>query len=71
MVSSCFNAGCCVPFRHLRQGKLFAFQITVASHENVRSGRPEWFWLCRQCASRFTLILEETRVRCVRRNDAN
>jgi hypothetical protein len=68
MLSSCFKADCRAPFRYLRQGKLFAFQIRPVSRDGflVRSAPPEFFWLCDNCASQFTLILEQgTRVRCV------
>jgi len=65
MLSVCANTGCSAGFRYLRQGKLFAF-YTESNGALVQSARPEFFWLCADCASRFTLILEEkSHVTCV------
>ena len=48
MVSQCVNPACRASFLYLRQGKLFA----------VRAGHLaalEFFWLCDNCATNFTL----------------
>ena len=48
MVSQCVNPACRASFLYLRQGKLFA----------VRAGHLaplEFFWLCDNCATNFTI----------------
>jgi hypothetical protein len=62
MLSKCANPGCPAPFLYLHQGKLFRMDIsfevpvTNAATEGSRLGRrPEFFWLCDQCAVLVTL----------------
>jgi hypothetical protein len=66
VVGECANRDCGAPFRYFRDGRLFAFELsgrwpsggekTTADHRSV-----EHFWLCGQCASTLTLILERDR----------
>lgn len=70
MLHKCANPDCSIPFRHLREGKLF-----LAENEHLprrRSGsrrtrmaaslrRLEHYWLCAQCAQQFTLAYDAER----------
>ena len=66
MVGKCANRNYGAPFRYFRDGRLFAFELSsrwpreaaksMADHRSV-----EHFWLCGQCASTLTLILERDR----------
>lgn len=67
MVSKCANPQCATPFRYFRDGRLIPVPETP-NHDNhcARSTGVEWFWLCRECASQFTLIVDaELGVACV------
>jgi len=61
MLHKCANPTCTVPFRSLREGKLFLaetspYDINSAFNGNRRKlRRREHFWLCDACASHFTL----------------
>ncbi len=61
MVSKCANPKCSESFRYLREGRLFHFEATV-NHKHTRGSstvrRPEYFWLCANCAATFTIIAE-------------
>lgn len=61
MLRKCANPACIVPFRSLREGKLF---IAEAPHSvpdalsdglRKRAPRREHFWLCQACSGHFTL----------------
>ena len=67
MVSRCANPQCAATFRYFRDGRLIAVPKTVADHAYCpRRTDVEWFWLCRKCASQFTLIVDaELGVACV------
>lgn len=59
MLQKCANPACAVPFRSLREGKLFLAE-TFLDSEAVASGRRkqprrEHFWLCEACACHVTL----------------
>jgi hypothetical protein len=69
MLHKCANPNCSIPFRHLREGKLF-----LAENEHPprrRNGslrvrtpsvrRIEHYWLCAQCAQQFTLAYDAER----------
>ena len=69
MLSHCANSQCRKPFLKLRDGKLFLVQIArltrpgEAAHPHFLHARKqqrlvEHFWLCDQCASRWTLIYD-------------
>ncbi len=61
MLHKCANPACTVPFRSLRDGKLFLAEtspsdVSAASDGNRRKlRRREHFWLCDVCAAHFTL----------------
>lgn len=61
MLQKCANPSCTVPFRSLREGKLFLAEIHPNhddSHLNItrrRAWRREHYWLCQACSSHFTL----------------
>ncbi len=67
MVSTCANPDCLAPFRRLTEGRLI---VVDRQHRAPSSGvpvsRPEYFWLCDQCAPRLTLVIgPENLVSCV------
>ena len=61
MLHKCANPACTVPFRSLREGKLFLAE-TLPSDLNAsfdgnrrKVRRREHFWLCNACSAQFTL----------------
>lgn len=60
MLHKCANPACTIPFRSLREGKLFLAE-TFPSDLNGFEGnrrklrRREHFWLCEACSAHFTL----------------
>jgi hypothetical protein len=65
MVTKCANPACGEPFRYLRGGKLFLVDLphSSASPANgnalARQGRTaEYFWLCDQCCSKLTVVVD-------------
>jgi hypothetical protein len=77
MLSRCANSQCSKPFLRLREGKLFLVETDcVAKHSVVKPGevgaplyvrerqpqrQVEHYWLCDDCASRWTLIYDRDR----------
>jgi len=67
MLHKCANPGCTVPFRSLREGKLFlAETFTPDTAESFDGNRRkirkrEHFWLCAACSAHFTLHFDPTR----------
>jgi hypothetical protein len=61
MLAKCANVSCSQPFRYLREGKLFRLDPI---RFNGRGSFPhkEWFWLCGECATKFTLRVESGEV---------
>jgi len=65
MLHKCANPTCTVPFRSLREGKLFLAE-TIPSDNSGFDGnrrklrRREHFWLCDVCSSHFTLRFDTT-----------
>jgi hypothetical protein len=60
MLQKCSNPACSVPFRSLREGKLFVTENRDPQAErrgpsSIRKLRHEHFWLCESCSSHFTL----------------
>jgi hypothetical protein len=60
MLSKCANPLCAAPFRYLHEGRIFNFEIEVAS---VDSGempmlRIEHFWLCGRCIQTLRIVLD-------------
>jgi len=73
MVSNCANPKCSVPFRHLKEGRLFVIDPRDRAHRGA--GRSslglECFWLCEQCTPRLTLAVGPgERVSCVSRSES-
>ena len=66
MLHKCANPGCSVPFRSLREGKLFlAETFTNDPDSNFdgnrrKSRKREHFWLCGACSAHFTLHFDAT-----------
>ncbi len=61
MLSKCANPACSTPFRYLRDGKLFEIESKVGAEpsavgERKTVRRVEFFWLCGECSSEFTVI---------------
>jgi len=65
MVTKCANPACGEPFRYLRGGKLFLVDL-LRSSAGPGNGRPvthqnrtaEYFWLCDQCCSMLTVVVD-------------
>jgi hypothetical protein len=62
MLRKCANPTCTVPFRSLREGKLFLAEIFFSDDDEApanrgrrKQPRREHFWLCQACACHFTL----------------
>jgi len=60
MLRKCANPACTVPFRSLREGKLFVAEATPAEQDGRQGHRQklqrhEHFWLCQACSGHFTL----------------
>jgi hypothetical protein len=57
MLRKCANPACAVPFRSLREGKLFLAEASSYDSDAARKKVPrrEHFWLCASCSSHFTL----------------
>ncbi len=61
MLHKCANPSCSVPFRSLREGKLFLAETLPSDFSPAFDGqrrrlrRREHFWLCDACAAHFTL----------------
>ena len=66
MLHKCANPICNVPFRSMREGKLFLAETfppdmneaLATTRRKLR--RREHFWLCDGCAAQFTLRLDTT-----------
>lgn len=62
MLSKCSNPECSAHFLYLHSGKLFRrdSKSIPARHEyaSQHSGGVEFFWLCDNCAGRFTLVAD-------------
>jgi hypothetical protein len=56
MVSKCANPQCTDEFRYFRGGKLFRFQFADAP-QAPSIKRTKFYWLCQDCAPRYTLRL--------------
>lgn len=56
MLGRCANPACLEPFRRLDDGKLFRVE---SDPYRAAGEKPEYFWLCRGCASEMTLSLDE------------
>jgi len=66
MLHKCANPGCTVPFRSLREGKLFlaeTFMPETAEFDGNRRKlrKREHFWLCAACSLHFTLHFDASR----------
>jgi hypothetical protein len=66
MVTKCANPSCNASFQYLRGGKLFRVDLPHASaatangHAALRPHRTsEYFWLCDECCSQLTLMVDE------------
>jgi hypothetical protein len=66
MLQKCANPGCSVPFRSLREGKLFVSENLAADLDGAFDGnrrktrKREHFWLCGACSVHFTLHFDST-----------
>lgn len=63
MLSHCANSQCGKPFLKLREGKLFLVERERVTGENIPAALVraqqhliEHFWLCDECATRWTLV---------------
>jgi len=66
MLHKCANPGCTVPFRSLREGKLFVSETAVNEFKDSFDGnrrktrRREHFWLCGACSVHYTLYFDSS-----------
>ena len=66
MLHKCANPACAVPFRSLRDGKLFLAETFPSDINDFFDGnrrkirRREHFWLCDACSAHFTLRFDQT-----------
>jgi len=66
MLHKCANPSCTVPFRSLREGKLFLAETFPSDLNDAYNGnrrklrRREHFWLCNACSLHFTLRFDHT-----------
>ncbi|HUE51880.1 MAG TPA: hypothetical protein VMO80_06050 [Terriglobales bacterium] len=66
MLHKCANPACTVPFRSLREGKLFLAETFPSDASGAFDGnrrklrRREHFWLCDACSTHFTLRFDPT-----------
>jgi hypothetical protein len=66
MLHKCANPACKVPFRSLREGKLFLAETFPSDSSRPFDGtrrklhRREHFWLCGICSTQFTLRFDPT-----------
>ena len=72
MLSQCANAQCSKPFLRLREGKLFLVETERMVKPGKATGpsfvrgqamqrRVEHFWLCDDCARRYSLVYDRDR----------
>lgn len=66
VLHKCANPACLVPFRKLRQGKLFLVERKSLEESTLRraqrgqpANRIEYYWLCDECAFALTLSYEK------------
>jgi hypothetical protein len=58
MLGKCTNPSCSVPFRYLRDGRLFRLE----ADPRFRTSKPyklEFFWLCDRCSPRMSLRISD------------
>ena len=58
MLSKCLNSDCGIPFRYLRDGRIFHLEISPANGPPAFAVRREYFWLCGQCCTRLTVVVK-------------
>ena len=51
MIGLCANPNCKRELRYLREGKVYAFQLSTETNNT----RLKHFWLCRECSKRMIL----------------
>lgn len=66
MLHKCANPACTIPFRSLREGKLFLAETFPSDVNSTYEGtrrklrQREHFWLCDDCAAHFTLRFDSS-----------
>lgn len=68
MLHKCANPSCSIPFRHLREGKLFLAETEyfpgkqTTTRGSLRLARRiEHYWLCDECSQQLTLAFDQER----------
>ena len=56
MLSKCANPICVVPFRYLREGKIF--NVEIKKTDKFGQLKIEHFWLCESCSKTLKVIVE-------------
>jgi hypothetical protein len=62
MVRKCANPACSVPFRKLREGRVFVVEVEghLVSGGSGCSRQPHYFWLCNSCCRTMTVVVEKS-----------
>ena len=69
VLDKCSNPSCRESFRYLQHGRLFRLESDPNTCP-LNPKRPEYFWLCRNCAGKMTLRLDDNaRVTTLRVSD--
>jgi len=56
VVAKCANPICVVPFRYLREGKIF--NIEIKKNDGCGQLKIEHFWLCESCSKSLKVVVE-------------
>jgi hypothetical protein len=68
MISTCANPSCSTPLRYLRDGRIYQFEVRSCSTSSTGTKDPAGkkavrqvchFWLCGECSSQLTLVLDQ------------
>ncbi|MGA7884365.1 MAG: hypothetical protein WCA44_01390 [Acidobacteriaceae bacterium] len=72
MVSNCANPKCGKPLHYLREGRIFAFEVStgVDGPNGKRTRRLEHFWLCGACTQTMTVQQSADGIHAVLRTPA-
>lgn len=72
MVSNCANPKCGKPLHYLREGRIFAFEVSTGKDaaNAKRTRRLEHFWLCGACAQTMTVQQSAEGIHAVMRQAA-
>ena len=73
MVSKCANPNCGTDFKYFREGRIYEFAVggegvfRTSTEPPTKDAKRELFWLCQDCAQRFTLDCSDGKIHVVGR----